>query len=146
MGVGNGGFSLRKVKSALKVLSSHRRIVPLKEIWKKQQQIDYNIKGRLGSFIYIFKAFTFQKNNTHYLFNDFAFNEDLFWSRSASSIFSWYKVPSIKVAMRYAFEQNPSYLYQRNNHKLPFGCHAWEKYEPEFWEKHIVLKKKYQPK
>ena len=35
------------------------------------------------------------------------------------------------------FELEPRYLYNLNQKKLPFGCHAWEKHEPDFWKNHI---------
>lgn len=137
--VGNGGFSLRKVKSALKILSSHKRIESLKVIFKKEWEIPYNFNGRIGSFIKLIKIFCFLKNNTHHWFNDFNKNEDLFWSTIANELFKWYRIPDPGKALQYSFELNPSFLFEKNNYKLPFGCHAWEKYEPEFWKQHINI-------
>lgn len=48
------------------------------------------------------------------------------------------KRPSAKQAARFAFETSPSYLYKLNGNKLPFGCHAWRKYQyNDFWYKYI---------
>lgn len=42
-----------------------------------------------------------------------------------------------KEALEFAFERFPSEMYKITG-KLPFGCHAWEKYEYEsFWKKFI---------
>ena len=41
-------------------------------------------------------------------------------------------------AIAFSFELSPSYLYKLNGNYLPFGCHAWYKYEYEnFWKQHI---------
>ena len=37
-------------------------------------------------------------------------------------------------AIKFSFEVMPSYLYKLNNNVLPFGCHAFEKYESDFWK------------
>jgi hypothetical protein len=28
-------------------------------------------------------------------------------------------------------------LYELNGHELPFGCHAWERYDRAFWEEQL---------
>lgn len=48
-------------------------------------------------------------------------------------------VPSPIEASAFAFERSPRYLYELNNNTLPFGCHAWEKYDMDFWLKFIHL-------
>ena len=68
-------------------------------------------------------------------------NEDYFFSIYTSN--SWNKqntnFPSVEEASYFAFEVNPSYLYSINK-RLPFGCHAFEKWEFEyFWKKFIVF-------
>lgn len=60
-------------------------------------------------------------------------NEDLFWS-----IYSR-KVPRVKEASMFSIEQEPSSYYRANGNLLPLGCHAWEKYEPEFWQAQFQL-------
>ncbi len=94
--VGNGGFSLRKVRAHYKIAKLFRPV-----IWM------------------------------------FPKNEDFFWCYFVSKFHPNYKKPSVSEALKFAFELTPSKAYQRNNNQLPFGCHAWEKYEPEFWEKFI---------
>jgi hypothetical protein len=54
-------------------------------------------------------------------------NEDMFWSLYSP------RVPDEKQASLFALEKNPSAYYRTNGDRLPFGCHAWEKHEPEFW-------------
>ncbi len=64
-------------------------------------------------------------------------NEDLFWSIVAPKLMRCYKIPKVQEAIAFAFELKPSVLYELNGRQLPFGCHAWEKYEPEFWSDYI---------
>ncbi|MFC6103921.1 DUF5672 family protein [Olivibacter domesticus] len=60
-------------------------------------------------------------------------NEDLLWT-----LFVPFKKPSAKEALLFAFERNPAQSFELTQHRLPFGCHAWQKYQPEFWRKYIV--------
>jgi hypothetical protein len=90
--VGNGGFSLRKVKRHLQIT---RLLSPLLPFFPK--------------------------------------NEDFFWSYIVPKLFR-FKKPGLETALKFAFELAPSLAYSKNNHQLPFGCHAWEKYEPDFWK------------
>lgn len=59
-------------------------------------------------------------------------NEDLLWT-----LFVPFKKPTAPEALRFAFELNPAHSYQLNQEQLPFGCHAWEKYDAGFWKKFI---------
>ncbi len=51
-------------------------------------------------------------------------------------------VPSPVEACAFAFERSPRYLYEKNANILPFGCHAWEKYDKAFWLNHIHIQEK----
>jgi hypothetical protein len=42
-------------------------------------------------------------------------------------------LPDWKEALAFSIEQNPQTGYKILG-KLPFGCHAWERYEPNFWK------------
>ena len=50
-----------------------------------------------------------------------------------------FKFPTTEDAIRFSFEVNPSYLYELNGHRLPFGCHGWLKYDFNFWSKFIEI-------
>ncbi|MEI6265405.1 MAG: DUF5672 family protein [Sphingobacteriia bacterium] len=138
IGIGNGGFSLRNIQSALKVLSSFRYIDSPKVVFKRRFCKIKNTKDFIRQFLGLFCDLTF-RNNTFYLFNNFDSNEDGFWSQIAPKLFSWYKVAPVEEAIHFSFECNPQKLYELTNHKLPFGCHAWEKHNKPFWLKHIKI-------
>jgi hypothetical protein len=63
-------------------------------------------------------------------------NEDYFWSLFAANFIPFFQVAGIDVAKKFSIEKNCRELYEESGN-LPFGCHAWEKYEPEFWENYI---------
>ncbi len=87
--VGNGGFSLRKVKSCLNVIKS-----------KKKEYAIYHNR-----------------------------NEDIFFSACDGEDF---RVAPIKVAFEFAFEREVRKCLKQNQNRLPFGCHAWERYDLNF--------------
>lgn len=97
--VGNGGFSLRRVRS-FKAIS---RLLP------------YIIPG----------------------FDDAIVHDDIIWSIYVSSYFPFFKIPDYKIALQFSMELQPRYCFAQNQSQLPFGCHAWYKYDQDFWKPHI---------
>ena len=130
IGVGNGGFSLRNIKAHLRVLRSFHYIVSPKRFLKTFLK-DISAANLKNLFVNLFL-----RNNTFYVMNKYEHNEDLFWGMVMPNLFNWYHVPDLETALQFAIEVNPS-LYITQNSKIPFGCHAWEKYEPEFWGQFI---------
>lgn len=135
LGVGNGGFSLRNVKDHLRILLTLSYLDPPKKVVEKfLASQNGTFPGRL---LLMLSKLTV-KNNTFFLFNDFhTWNmwEDWFWGRRASNI-SWFTVPDGKEAVRFSIEKDPVRFIKSSN-DLPFGCHAWWKYDLDFWKPHI---------
>lgn len=88
--VGNGGFSIRKIKSTINLLKEYEHIA-----------------------------------------NSYGMNEDVFFAASAGI---GYKVAPMDVALTFSFEMEVQKCYELNSRKLPFGCHAWHKYDLLFWK------------
>lgn len=133
---GNGGFSLRRIESHLKVLQSFSYLSPPKENWQKR------MKDRPGGKKWLKEAGGFLmdlciRNNTFWLLNSYMGFEDQFWSLVAAKNFTWFNMPEPEEAFNFSFEMQPRRLYELNNRRLPFGCHAWWKYDLEFWKPHI---------
>lgn len=130
IGIGNGGLSLRKV-------SSHRRVLHSFSYIKKPRELfnNFKINKNFNEFTEFIKRLTI-KNNTFYLFNDYKSNEDYFWGSVVPANFKWFKLPPVSEALKFSIEVNPSHFIKKEE-ELPFGCHAWQKYEPEFWKKYI---------
>ncbi|MDO3643051.1 DUF5672 family protein [Mucilaginibacter sp. L3T2-6] len=132
LGIGNGGFSLRKVKSHIKVLYRFSYIMPVKTIIA----IFFKKIGR-HSFKRLVLNLTFD-NNSHYLLGKLNLYEDIFWGEIIKKNYRWFKAPDTLTAARFSTEINSEMIYNINK-QLPFGCHAWEKYEPEFWSSFIKI-------
>lgn len=128
--VGNGGFSLRRVPDFLKALSRPRCY--------------QNILMQHWPGSWMSTAYRYVKDYHSFVYGDLQINinvnEDLFWGLFVPARCKFFKVPSPTEAMSFAFEAHPDHLYQLNNHTLPFGCHAWQRYQPEFWQ-HVIAQK-----
>lgn len=61
-------------------------------------------------------------------------NEDTFWSYYGQK-YSHFKIPSLEIAMDFAIELDIDLSTVK---KLPFGCHAWDKYNYEFVEDYYL--------
>jgi hypothetical protein len=126
LGVGNGGFSLRKIRSFYKIAGS-----------------------RWWRFLFGYKKFMAQKIYSSFLFkklpglwrlsnNGYTWeNEDFFWGMEVPKHMACFKVAPPEIALQFSFEVAPEYLFGLNGNRLPFGCHAWEKYGRAFWKKFI---------
>jgi hypothetical protein len=132
LGVGNGGFSLRKVSDFLRVLTTPRRIPNF-------------IKSRAGGKVGLLSVPRRMKHERLFAYNVGPFfprsQEDLFWGILVPAVYPFFRVPRPEDAVAFAFEVAPRLLYELNGHKLPFGCHAWEQYDREFWEEKLPFLK-----
>jgi hypothetical protein len=68
-------------------------------------------------------------------------NEDLFWSFLGTQLDRSFRIAFEDRAMRFALELNPRAYVERMGGRLPFGCHAWQKYDPDFWGSFIQFSK-----
>jgi len=132
--VGNGGFSLRKVSTALAILS--KRIergqyfaVPPVHFPKPgfAGWLITNIRRRIRQHLHLWTVEDELEN--------FGENEDRFWALEVLRIQPGYKKPDVDEAFRFGFETDPQSCFERTQGKLPFGCHAWAKHDREFWER-----------
>lgn len=126
LGVGNGGFSLRKVSDFLMILSSPEYLPP--------------VNGKISlRFSELNNLYGFIKKSLKFSYNfppiRLVPNEDVFWGVLVPARCNMFKVPKPENAISFAFEAAPEYLFKLNNYQLPFGCHAWERYNLQFWRK-----------
>ena len=133
---GNGGFSLRKVSSFLKVLNSFKIINSPKKVFSYYAHLSWGKK--VIKFPRIMVKICGARNNSFYLRRTYDSNEDKFFAFSAPIISPKFRVaPAIK-AIGFAFECQPERLYQLNGKHLPFGCHAWYRSNNlSFWKPFI---------
>jgi hypothetical protein len=134
--VGNGGFSLRKVDCFIHILSY---VGPVYKPYYIRKSFSFKKSTNLFRTISFFIAKCFgYKNNISHLIEKNKLNEDYFWTLTFHH--SWIKldVAPVEIAIKFAFEKSPDYLFNQNNQKSPFGCHAWEKYGYQnFWMHYI---------
>jgi len=124
LGVGNGGFSLRRIADFLRVLGQPRRIP---NFIKSQK----GGTGDKGNTVRRIKHEWLLAYNFEPLFP--TSNEDFFWGILVPAACPFFRVPGLAAASRFAFEVEPRQLYALNGGQLPFGCHAWERYDRDFW-------------
>ncbi len=128
LGVGNGGFSLRNIEHSLKVLSNCP-IVSRKSAFRNARENKLRLHAACRAAL---RSRSYRRQDINW-----TKNEDVFWGVECAQRYPWYRVPTCEEAARFSFEVNPSGLYQLTGSVLPFGCHAWQKYDPEFWATHI---------
>ena len=95
----------------------------------------FDFTTRKQSLKSIVKNAYIQKEHT-----DYQYNEDLFWSLEAKRYYPNFKVSPPDIAVSFSFEVGPRYCFEKNNQTLPFGCHAWTKYDRRFWEPYLLKK------
>ena len=69
------------------------------------------------------------------------FNEDLFWAVAGKRHPREMRVAPLPIARDFAFEENPSRNLELNRGQLPFGCHAFDKHEPEVYRRLFHLRR-----
>lgn len=132
--VGNGGFSIRKIDTHIRILTRKLPVFGLQELMRRTKSFPF--AKRMGSIISHLLGW---HNTMDYFVRTYDDFEDFFWCEKIPSLGLNYKIPSAKDAMPFSFELSPAYLYALNGNELPFGCHAWHKYEYEtFWKQYIA--------
>lgn len=133
--VGNGGFSLRNVQAALDVLASRRRYQTPRQHWSQSrpgpgigQKTKWLVDGAL-------KTTRFHNDVRWAVLCNF--HEDVFWSVDAPHFLPGFKLPDLATGLRFAFDYAPAYCYEQAGKRLPFACHAWQRYDLPFW-KHFI--------
>jgi hypothetical protein len=144
--VGNGGFALYRVPSVLKVLWSRYIGDPSKfwedHFWREREKLRSFLRpirsavpgwlrGRATSGLrsQLKKIDRTEVNER---------GNDLFWSDEAKRHWPPFKVGTLEEGLAFAFETQPSRSLERMGGKLPFGCHAWGRYDRGFWEKYLL--------
>jgi hypothetical protein len=64
--------------------------------------------------------------------------EDVFWSLEATKLSNEFSVAPPNESVKFAVESSPRYCFSINNNTLPFGCHYWDRIDPEFWQCFLV--------
>lgn len=132
VGVGNGGFSLRNVETHLRISRGYETEQLLFRGYRR------HVADKLR-FLRSMLAYSlgFSRDRPSYLGPSYYGHEDLFWGRTAPKRDPSFRIAPPEVAMSFSFEAKPRVLYGMNGGRLPFGCHAWYRYDLAFWRPFI---------
>jgi len=132
---GNGGFSLRKVSAFIDYFDGSRNVFNSAQILR---HIGFKNKPYTRWLVWLLMMCGWH-NKPQVVARRYNWNEDCFWSGVLTNSQYPMKQPQPEDALMFAFERFPKEMYEKTGHQLPFGCHAWRKYEyEEFWKGRIV--------
>lgn len=138
--VGNGGFSLRRVRSFLRVLESRRYFVDPEEYWQQYAARTGGLRRLVNTpRRYLKRLLPFNDVHWHIrwaLRGDV--HEDRFWSEYATHYDPDFRIAPVDEAMRFAFEAEPRKCFERIGRQMPFGAHRWQKFDRAFYEPYLL--------
>jgi hypothetical protein len=135
--VGNGGLSLRRVRSFLRVMESTRYRHDPEERWRRY----HAWKPWPRRVLNLHKRYLNRVrgiNGVRRELKHYRPNEDHFWADRAPHYDPFFKVATVEDGLRFAFECAPRYCFQQSGGRMPFGCHAWPVYDRAFWEPYLL--------
>jgi hypothetical protein len=140
-GACNGGLSLRRVSAFLKVLNSRRyedgEASLLADVFHQpfvQVKPEFGLKP-LKKRLQVAREV---RRGAAKCAAEYSLNEDHFWAGRATYFSPTFRLAPPDLALRFAFETAPSWCFERNGRELPFGAHAWQKYDRTFWAPHLL--------
>ena len=148
--VGNGGLSLRRVSSALAVLHSTNLVENPAVLAARRGRYSKYVYDALGFIPLLKRVFVMVKKLLHHVgyhnnarwvarqMVQYKYHEDHFWASEASKFVKDFRIPVPREALEFSFEMAPGYCLIKNSGRLPFGCHAWNKYDPKFWQPFLL--------
>ncbi|MBR6375290.1 MAG: hypothetical protein IKR91_03535 [Alloprevotella sp.] len=133
--VGNGGFSLRRIEAMRRIVSRRFSLI------KTPRQVfrdEYRGLLTLPRCLFLCQPF-FGTNNIQHLRHGKYPYEDMFFTYHMKGSRFELSVPGVEEAAAFSFERSPKYLFEEvTSGHLPFGCHAWRKYQyQDFWKRYI---------
>jgi hypothetical protein len=143
--VGNGGLSLRRVSSALRVLQSTKLVEDPAVLAERPGEQSKFVYDTLKYTPLLKRTFARGKgllhesgyhNNARWIVRQMVksnYHEDYFWAFEAPKVMNDFRIPVPREALEFSFEVAPAYCFAENSGRLPFGCHAWKKHDPKFW-------------
>lgn len=141
--VGNGGFALIKVESFLTVMRSGQRSIDPDEYWRQfcatspRHRQWLNLPRKYLKRLHAFNNVRWEMRRWPNLDGGTG-SSDYFWSDEAVKYYPDFKVASFETGLRFAFEVAPRWCFEQNHRQLPFGCHAWPRYDRSFWEPYLL--------
>lgn len=129
VGVGNSGFSLRNVQTCRRILKSNKLQKSMAAIIKQHFT---NSRAFLSKLNLVSLLRRIKEHSSLHLYKTFVGHEDAFWCLEVPKFFPDFNIAPVEEAYQFSIEEQPEYLIQLNNGSLPFGCHAW--YRFDYWK------------
>jgi hypothetical protein len=128
LGVGNFGFSLLRLESMKKTIRSWRRWYPFDQIGRDV------VKGLLGHRDRFRRGIggLGSGGRLRGAWRLYSSHCDIFWSQLVPQIIPDFRVAPAAAALRFSWEVLPSRCFEICGGRLPFGIHAWAKYNLPF--------------
>ena len=134
------GFSLRRVRSCLRVIQSREYFVDPDEYWRRycartsklQQAVNWPRK-----LLKRVRYFNDVRWHMRWVLRDSG-REDQFWREHASHYDSTFRIAPADVALRFAFEAAPRQSFDSIGGRLPFGCHLWHESDRDFYAPYLL--------
>lgn len=154
--VGNGGLSLRRISGFRRLLDSPAPKTTVREYYRRRYtegSLKYRLLGVPRACLAASGLRTsIQKTIARGLGRqyrvDFAAEawaysqggaaEDRFISLEARNYCPDFTFGRIDQALTFAFEREPRFCYAQAGGRMPFGAHAWARYDRAFWEPHLL--------
>ena len=133
----NSGFSVRNIQSCISALEFSAKYRFQWLLYKFTLANSSRLRRLLNNLtngkyeVFVTGRFAFN-------FADFHLNEDVVWSEVIPQLMPSFTVADGPNALKFSFEYNLPASLEKNNGKLPLGCHAWAKH-PDFWKDYIDM-------
>jgi hypothetical protein len=130
VGCGNGGLSLRRVSAFLRHLKTRKSTL--------RHAADRLLEGNFDAATRLWR---YRKHLTPSDYEEHGMlNEDVYWGVFAPLIDASFRVATPEIGNRFSFEYDPKFLFETNGGHMPFGCHAWYRFEDarRFWTPHLL--------
>jgi hypothetical protein len=139
--VRSGGFSLRRVPSFLRVLTSRRYFVEPDTC--RERHLEQTTGGwrRLLDTPRKYLQRLAPLNDVHGHIRRALrghVSEDRFWSEYATQYDPEFRVAPVDVSLRFAFEAEPRDSFRRIGGEMPFGAHRWNTTDRAFYESSLL--------
>ena len=134
--VGNGGFSLRRVRAFLDVLRSRRYFVDPDEYWRRYAARATPLERLINAprkYLKRLPVFNDVRWHVRWALSG-GVHEDRFWAEYATHYHPAFRIAPVDVAMRFAFEAEPRRCFEKIGRQPPFGAHRWQKFDRAFYE------------
>ena len=125
MGVGNGGFSLRRTQDFIDVLRE-----PFFPSWP---QFTSRSRGlALWAVLSCCSMARVTGERMAHLLLHRGIHEDVFWSKVAPCLSPRFTIAPINDALTFSYETFPRFVHAANHGQIPYGVHGWWRHDADF--------------